>query len=249
MLSEPGPTQGDIHFSLFGFPVRIHPMFWLTGLFLGLGLEDPKLVLLWILAMVPSILVHELGHALLMRRFGSRPHIVLYGLGGLAVPDGYRFAPRRGARVLISLAGPIAGFLLAAAVTLGCVAAQLPIAFGTIWGVPVVPFVLQLGYPAGFLSFLLEISVAWGLLNLLPIFPLDGGQVSEELFTGARSQDGLRQAIIVAIVTATAVAAYELLQIVKGTAAALGLFTVVLFGYLAYLNYMRLQMHGGGPRW
>ena len=35
LLNEPPRTRGDIHFVLFGFPVRIHPLFWLVALLLG----------------------------------------------------------------------------------------------------------------------------------------------------------------------------------------------------------------------
>ena len=44
-------------------------------------------LLSWISVMFVSILVHELGHSLVMRYFGQSSHIVLYMLGGLAIPD------------------------------------------------------------------------------------------------------------------------------------------------------------------
>ena len=30
---------------------------------------------------------------------------------------------------------------------------------------------------------LLQVNILWGLMNLLPIYPLDGGQIARELFT------------------------------------------------------------------
>ena len=83
MLAEPPPSQYDLHFSLFGFPVRVHPMFWLVTLMLGYQSGDAAAVLTWIVAVFLSILVHELGHALVMRAYGLRPWIVLHGMGGL----------------------------------------------------------------------------------------------------------------------------------------------------------------------
>jgi Zn-dependent protease len=145
----------------------------------------------------------------------------------------------------------VAGFLLAVTLGLGlfaagCLEGDLRYA----WGVPILPRAEIPRYPyfEVFVNFLVWISVVWGVVNLLPIFPLDGGQVSEELFTATQPHRGMRQSIVLSIVTAAVVAGYELLQVLKGDSPG-ALFTVFLFGYLAYLNYMRLQMHGGGPRW
>ena len=94
ILAEPPPSQGDLHFSLLGFPVRIHPYFWLVGLMLGFALRDPVLVVMWVVAMLLCILLHELGHAVVMQAYGFRPSIVLYSFGGLAIPHG-RYGVRR----------------------------------------------------------------------------------------------------------------------------------------------------------
>lgn len=66
--------------------------------------------------------VHELGHSFVIRYFGQLPRIVLYMLGGLAITDaessyGYRPAARctPQQQIVISLAGPGAGFVLACA--------------------------------------------------------------------------------------------------------------------------------------
>ena len=90
---------------LFGVPIRLHitilffllPAISSRGLGLGFALE-------YVAAMVLSILVHELGHALMAKRFGlSGLSIMLHGFGGFAVSSGYR-SPRQA--LLISLAGP-----------------------------------------------------------------------------------------------------------------------------------------------
>ena len=85
-------------------------MFWIVGLILGfVGSRDPVAASLWMLAMLVSILVHELGHALAAKAYGWPPRITLYGMGGLAhyTPTNRKRAPR----ALISFAGPGAGFL------------------------------------------------------------------------------------------------------------------------------------------
>ena len=101
ILAEPSPSQGDLHFTLLGFPVRIHPLFWLVGAVLGSCAGEPVLVLMWVVAMVLCILLHELGHAVVMQAYGYRPSIVLYSFGGLAIPHPGPTAsavPARGAK-------------------------------------------------------------------------------------------------------------------------------------------------------
>ena len=101
-------------FSLLGIPVRVHPLFWLIILMLNGNLHDAGSVITWITAVFVSILVHELGHALVMRAYGFRPWITLYGLGGQASYDPRYASSPKGSeplgQVLICLAGPVAGF-------------------------------------------------------------------------------------------------------------------------------------------
>src|SRR4051812_7868076 len=118
LIGEPPPTQADLHFRLFGIPVRIHPFFWITALFLGMGgrQADPQQTLVWIVIVFVSILIHELGHAAMQIRFGGHPWITLYGFGGLASCNDCDRSPWR--QIIISLGGPFAGFMLAALVVL-----------------------------------------------------------------------------------------------------------------------------------
>ena len=109
LLNEPSPSQGDLHFSLLNIPVRVHPMFWLMGLILGSGgSRGLQPVVLWVVAVFVSVLVHEMGHALVIRALGVQPWITLYGMGGLTSHQGGRFRPQT--QILVSLAGPAAGF-------------------------------------------------------------------------------------------------------------------------------------------
>ena len=79
LLGEPQPTAYDLNFNVLGFQVRIHPLFWLLALIFssGGGRPDPSLILIGIPAILVSILVHELGHALAMRYYGQNARIVL----------------------------------------------------------------------------------------------------------------------------------------------------------------------------
>ena len=71
LLGEPARTPYDLHFRLLGFPIRIHPAFWIVALLMGFygGDNEPLTVLAFMVAVLVSIIVHELGHALMFRRY------------------------------------------------------------------------------------------------------------------------------------------------------------------------------------
>jgi Zn-dependent protease len=242
LIGEPPRTPGDLQFSMAGIPVRVHPLFWLVAVLLNFRAANFQALAIWVVAVFVSVLLHEMGHALVMRAFGFYPWITLYGMGGLASyhPGSYSARGRtHAAQMLISLAGPGAGFALAALILLGVRLAGYRIGFGVVNWVPVVGFE-QLHSPALdlFLSDLLQVSIYWGLLNLLPILPLDGGQIARELLTAANPRDGLRQVLMVSIVVGALLAAVALLRWDDW-------FLGVLFGYMAYGNYMALQAYSG----
>lgn len=151
-----------LRFRIGGIPVEIHPLFWVATLVLAHDrLFEPLHLLSWVVVVSVSILLHEMGHALALRRLGHRPGIELGATGGMTWA-----ASRMGlsplADILVSLAGPIAGFMIGAPLTvLG-------------WLLPGLYSVPILGVFYGDVVF---VNVWWGLLNLLPILPLDGGHV------------------------------------------------------------------------
>lgn len=241
MLVEPERTAYDLRFRLLGFPVRVHPWFWIVTLLLngdGLLRIGPQYLLLWVVVVFVSILIHELGHALAFRRFGERAEIILYAFGGLAVPRGV--VSGRWRRILIALAGPFAGFLV----------------FGALYGTNAAfGWALTNGPEVAFLYIqLVFVNLYWGLLNLLPVFPLDGGQVSRELCTGRWGYRGTRVSLKVSFVTALLIVAYSLFCAIDigefGAGVTLGfpwwvprgsVYLAILFGFLAYESYRLLQ--------
>ena len=240
MLAEPERTRYDLSFRLFGFPVRIHPLFWLGAALLGAGALDRGLVfmLVWIAVVLVSILVHELGHAFAFRAFGTGSHVVLYVFGGLAVP--WNDVRYRWQRILVALAGPVAGFLLC-----GLVYASQH--FGK-W-VPVDDrSALMWLY-----LYLVWVNLYWGVFNLLPVFPLDGGKVSQEVCGTIWRRNGLRVALEISIAVAGLVALYSLACEVErrqggGWLSMLpwwfprgSFWTAILFAMLAVQNYQLLQ--------
>lgn len=250
ILAEPAPSQGDIHFRLLGIPVRIHPFFWIIAVILGIQGEQapPIQVLCWIVALVLSITVHELGHALMQRRYGGRPRIVLYGMGGLAISEDCDRSSR--AQILISLAGPGAGFLLATLVlvVLRVIGHHGGVSLGSLFASNAVDLV---GYSLLGLDFywkpfeshnanfmvinLLWINVMWGAVNLLPIYPLDGGQISRELCLLGQPRKGMMLSLQISIAAAVAMAVVGLSW---GS-----FFVILMFGYLAYTSYRALEAY------
>ena len=204
-----------LNFKLFGIPIRVHWMFWIVAALLG-GIARPdmtpekyKMVVVWIGVCFISILWHELGHALTARKYGSRPNILLYGLGGLAINSGGR---TRRANLHIIAAGPGFGLLLGGVSWL-------------IWHFVLPPAHEMNNYLWALFTALLWINIVWSLVNLLPVLPLDGGQFLENWMhhrnPRLRGQIGCGVAIAVAL--------FGILnrQIYIG----------IMFGLLAYYNY------------
>jgi Zn-dependent protease len=125
--------------------------------------------------------------------FGAQSQIVLYGFGGLAIGSLNVRGPWR--RIAVLLAGPGAGFLLFALVvlierTVG-LALLTSLEGGQFRDLVVIAF-----------AFLFFMNLVWNLVNLLPIWPLDGGQVCAELLTRVMGERGLKLALVFSIVVA-----------------------------------------------
>jgi stage IV sporulation protein FB len=213
-----------IQFQLLGFPVRVHWLFWLNTALLGgaLGAQSPQQiqrVLIWIAMVFVSILIHELGHALTMRRFGDRhAGIVLYAFGGLAIPSrGFT----RLQDIIVSAAGPVLQMLAGLVVWL--VIAAFPAVLAT-WAAR-----------QAFSSFLF-VSLFWGAFNLVPIIPLDGGRISQALF-GPRRQ---RAALTLSLACAVAAALWFWFSYQA-------LIAAIFLGMLAFNNWQSLNRRPEAP--
>ncbi len=136
-------------------------------------------LVLFMLAGFISILVHELGHALTGRAFGARSAITLQAFGGYAEFSGAFFTRPR--HFLVTAAGPAVQVVLGLLIIL-----LIPDAFN---------LASRAGYFWGKLAF---ISLFWAALNLLPVLPLDGGQMLNALLGPAR----IRLTLWISILTA-----------------------------------------------
>jgi stage IV sporulation protein FB len=224
LLGEPAPTPLDINFSVMGVPVRVHPLFFL-GVFIFSGANiDPVGLAIFGVAMFVSILVHELGHVMAFMHYGIRSRVVLHFMGGLAIPDsgmnsgiwsnfgGYtrsKSNTQGWAQIVISAAGPLAGFALAAVVIIAAMLAKIDVRFHSDQGIyfwEVINHNPALEKLADFVDKMLFCNILWGLLNLLPIFPLDGGQISRQLFIMVDPWKGINNSLWLSCITAGAVA-------------------------------------------
>ncbi|MFP6694564.1 MAG: site-2 protease family protein, partial [Pirellulales bacterium] len=239
LLGEPPPSQGDLHFKIFDIPVRVHPFFWIVALILGIPAaesEDGGLkLLIWVVALFVSILIHELGHAVAALAHGWKPWVTLYGMGGLASYRPTYHTTR--SSVVISFAGPLAGFLFLAMVLALMLAAGREIAL--VSGLPFIIFDYNpIAEVDWLIYYLIQINLFWGLVNLLPVYPLDGGQISREIFLRANPHDGVRQSLLLSIFTGAGIAVCALMVFER-------MFMALLFGYLAFSSYTVLQQMSG----
>lgn len=246
-LGEPERTQADLYFRLAGIPVRVHPLFWLVALIFGAHfIQTPLDLIIWVLAVFVAILVHELGHALLMRGFGYRPTITLYGLGGYASYDRFwgsnGFAQTPAGQILIHAAGPGASLGLAGLIVMVVWLTGHPIQFslGFPYGLSVLFWLPAADALNQFVFWLVNILIAWSFLNLLPIYPLDGGQIVRELLVWLNPRQGMLQATILSVVVGGAFCLAAILLWRSW-------FLAILFGYLAFANFMTLQASGPRP--
>lgn len=255
LLFEPPPSQFDLHFRVAGIPVRVHPYFWVTTVIMALsgrGGTPPAELIIWGAVVFVSILVHELGHAFTQRYFGGHPWITLHAIGGLASCDDCDRSPR--SQILISLAGPAAGFVLAAIVvslmrlgghSIGWTwqseipweqagitrATALSLLGGKLFWEP-----LASEHANTLLADLLQVNILWGLINLLPVYPLDGGRVARELCTLHSARQGIILSLRISIGVAVAMA-------LIGLAMMGSWYVPILFGYLAFTNFQTLQAY------
>jgi stage IV sporulation protein FB len=249
VLGEPPRTAYDLNFRLLGIPVRVHPFFWLIGLLLAPRNGGPAAILVWMVAFFLGVLCHEVGHALVMRSQGGSPWITLYGLGGLASCDRMRNA-RTAAReelrqIAVSAAGPLAGFLLAAValVLVRSAGYELKYHVGPPYGlIAGTSSVIGTPHFSHFINDLLFVTIVYGILNLLPIYPLDGGQIARAVFVMLVSADGVRHSLILSTIVAGGLA-------VVSAAKWQDFFLAVFFGFLAYASFATLQAYSDRRPW
>ena len=212
------------------------------------------LLLIWVCCLLVSILIHELGHTLAFRRYGIHSSVVLYHFGGLAIPSGSfmpgqsvgRLGPKKD--LWIAAAGPLlqlasAGVLIAVVKLMGYQVEAF--AWMPQWLLSVADKITEslslpgmldgnpmdsVGLNAIVICYLFP-SILWAFLNLVPVWPLDGGRIARSLIVLGGGT--VAQSLWVSVIAAGALCYYAF----TNEQMMMGLF----FGMFGFSNYQELQ--------
>ncbi|HUJ26880.1 MAG TPA: M50 family metallopeptidase [Myxococcales bacterium] len=207
-----------LHFRLGPFLVLVYPWFFLSAILLGGNLGFGWKMAAWIFVVFVSVLVHELGHAIVGKLYGGAPEIHLQAFGGVTFPR-LRSRPGPGRQFILSLAGPVFGLLLGVA------------AFALLRTMPP-----SRGSPTDWtMHQFLQVSIIWAVFNLLPILPLDGGNMLLAFLEGVRKRPSIVLASWLSFFMALAVGALVTLEF------GFDPFLILWFGLFAFQNLGRAR--------
>ncbi|MBI3550203.1 MAG: hypothetical protein HY078_14285 [Elusimicrobia bacterium] len=204
--------------------LTVEHSFWITALILGSASTGAQwqAMLLWLAVCFIGVLVHELGHALLMLRFGCSAHITFYTMGGVTRPVNATTPFTARQHLAVSAAGPVLGLLFGLA------------AFASRrWCYLHAPWQAYL-----FVEFSWRAALYWNAINLLPIEPMDGGQFASRALHARFGIPGLKAAYLLGIATAAGLGIYKLLAGQMIMAVMLGTFA---FGIVQKLRQLTLR--------
>lgn len=209
-------TTIDVDFSFF----------ILVGLFViinynaALGIH---FALLWIPIAFISVLVHELAHAAAIGMFGyGSSQIILGGMGGVTI-NARRAKPWQD--MIISLAGPGSSFVLW---------------FIAYWSYRNVPFTRTDAMLDAFLPRFVWANLAWGIFNLIPVPPLDGGHATRSFFaTFLRDRTAFVISTWIALIVGGGIAIWAFIGGQFFIA-----FYIAWFVYMAFQRWQDFQKYG-----
>lgn len=163
---------------LLGIPISIHWTFlllliWIFGssIYKGSSIESALWSVAYILILFICVFLHELGHALMAKRYGiATRSIVLLPIGGVASLEKIPSEPKK--EIAVALAGPAVNLVISG----------LLLVYHLIAGFPNIEAGTAFRLQASTLPFMVMIAnVFLGGFNLLPAFPMDGGRVLRAL--------------------------------------------------------------------
>lgn len=169
-------------------PVAIHPFFWLFAGLIG-WMNSGSLfgALIWVAIIFISVLFHEFGHALTAVAFRQKAEIQLVALGGLTSYQGPKL--KFWQQFLIVLNGPLFGFSL-------FLLATLLLAYGKGLS-PLWENILRATQIA---------NLFWTVVNLLPVLPLDGGQLLRIVLEACFGLKGYKASLFIGALLSTLIA-------------------------------------------
>lgn len=169
-------------------PITIHPLFWVMAVLIGFfnGGQSVLGTLVWVGVILFSVLVHEFGHATTALFFGLKPRIELVALGGLTYHQGDKLSFKK--QFFIVLNGPLFGFML----------------FVVSWALLKLP-ALSGGLVGSILLLFMYVNLIWTVLNLVPVMPLDGGQLLRIVLESIFGAKGFKYSLVVGMTVATGI--------------------------------------------
>ncbi len=178
-------------FRLLNISVYIRPTFWIFMIFFTRVYQNPSVYSLVLgLVLVVSLLVHEFGHAMTARYYGTQPTVILEAFGGRAEYEGRGISPKQA--FYITLNGPLFESLL----------------------IPLSYFLLKSGifdghsYIQYFLYATMRFNILWCLLNLIPVFPLDGAHLVQYFLEKKFGDKGVQSTHILGLACVILIAPY-----------------------------------------
>jgi Zn-dependent protease len=205
-----------LKFPLLGIPVSVHITFLFVAL-LGATAYSGVDIAIWTAAAFASILLHEMGHALTARSFGATGvGVTLYGLGGVT-SYGAGTKMTNGRSFLISAAGSATGIVAGGALL-------LMVRSGTFDGVS--------HEVAVFLDSFIFTALVWGILNWVPIVPLDGGHMVQSVASAISEEHGPLISQVITWITVAIVVPFALMNGYQFAA-----IIVVLFAFSGLREY------------
>jgi Zn-dependent protease/CBS domain-containing protein len=190
---------------LLGVPVRLHFTFVLLLIFLmvfGLGSSlSASMYIVYVFALIASVLLHEFAHAFVSARYGIRTlEIVMFPIGGISRME-RRAKP--GQEFWIALAGPMVNIAIGSAI------------FWYLFAQRRVVNIYALTEPtdANLLERIALGNLILAVFNLLPAFPMDGGRMLRAILSRFKSEDdATRIAAIAGRMLAMSMGLYGLLS-------------------------------------
>lgn len=163
-------------------PLAIHPFFWVFAGLIG-WMSSGTLMgsLVWVGIILVSVVIHELGHALTAVFFKQKARIQLVALGGLTSFEGPKL--KFWQQFIITFNGPLFGFFLFLLATA----------------------LLQISLPLAIFKILKATQIAnlfWTVVNLLPVLPLDGGQLLRIVLEANFGVKGFKASLLIGAVIA-----------------------------------------------
>lgn len=169
-------------------PLAIHPFFWVFAAIIG-WLNSGTFIgtLIWVGIIVVSVIFHEFGHALTAVCFKQKARIQLVALGGVTMFDGPKL--KFWQQFLITLNGPLFGFCLFLLATV----------------------LLHFSWPLMLMKIFKATQIAnlfWTVVNLLPVLPLDGGQLLRIVLEASFGIKGFKASLLIGSIIAALLSFY-----------------------------------------